>query len=122
LVEANKAGYPSVQARMSMDNRDRLRKVLTEEYTKTGALPDPQVVLDRLEAEDRAYFLQALPYAATAGAQATPASGPPRTVTPALKQGGTPPAVSGRPMSIDQRREAVKERLRLQAQQQRQPQ
>jgi hypothetical protein len=121
LAEAAAGKYPSITARGSYDNRERFRQILTEEYTKNGQLPDPQVVLDRIETEDTAFFRKALPYAVQAVPDAQTASGPVATITPALRQGGPPPQAVERPTSIQASREAAMARLRGNAQQQRQP-
>lgn len=121
LAEAAKAKYPSVAARGSLENRERIKKILEEEHPKSGIL-DPQVLLDRLESEDTAFFRQALPYAGQAANPADAASGPAKTITPALRQGGLPPASSPGSLTVDQDREARKARLKATSEQQRQQQ
>lgn len=116
---AEKSGkYPSVVARGSLSDQPRLNQILQEEYSKTGNVPDTQVVLERLESEDRAYFLKHLPYVASA-LQAASApqtsevkSTPVTTLTPEMKQGALPPSDPPAPRNARESLEQRKARLR----------
>lgn len=97
-------------------NRERVETILREEHTKAGKAPDPQVVLDRLEAEAREIISKTLP--AVAASPSAPSAGPGKTITPAMKAGATPPTEQPRG-TLKERLEARKARLRSEQQQQR---
>jgi hypothetical protein len=112
LIGRDKAGG----ARYRID-RERVETILREEYTNAGRkAPDPQVVLDRLEAEAKEIISKTLP--AVAASPSEPSAGPGKTITPAMKAGATPPTESPRG-TLKERLEARKARLRSEQQQRR---
>lgn len=126
-VLADPAKYPNFHARHYIGqgkdgaryrvDRERVETILREEYTNAGRkAPDPQSVLDRLEAEAREIISKSLP--AVAASPSAPSAGPGKTITPAMKAGATPPTEQPRG-SLKERLEARKARLRSEQQQRR---
>jgi hypothetical protein len=114
--------HPSVIARGSLKDEVRLNKILTDHLNKTGEIPDPQVVIDTVETEDRAYFLKHLPYVASAiqaqsAQQTQQTSQPTKTLTPEMKQGALPPTDPPAPRNARESLEDRKKRLRALQQQ-----